>query len=130
MKTVGDRIREEREKQGITQDELARRLGYVHRSAVSKIEKKRSMSLKSIQKIADALNISASYLIGFEDEINVKADIDKHDFAVKLEQFDDPIMQEFLEIKAKVKPEIIKRFLDLMIDSYGIELDNNNSHSD
>lgn len=36
--TIGQRIRTKREERGLTQDELAKMLGYKYRSSVNKIE--------------------------------------------------------------------------------------------
>ena len=48
---IGDRIRAEREKKGMTQEELAKKLGYNTRSAVHKIEQKGSLPTKTLQKV-------------------------------------------------------------------------------
>ena len=63
---AGNRIRVEREKLGLTQEELARRLGYAHRSAVNKLESKSSLQTKTLEKVADVLGISLAKLMEFE----------------------------------------------------------------
>lgn len=66
--TVGDRIRQRRMQLGLTQDELAKRLGYKDRSAVCRVESAGdSLSNKRVMKIANALNTSAAVLYGWED---------------------------------------------------------------
>lgn len=71
---IGDRIRAEREKKGMTQEELAKKLGYNTRSAVHKIEQKSSLPTKTLQKIADALDVSLAQLMGWNDEIHFEAE--------------------------------------------------------
>lgn len=64
MSTLGDRVRAERVRQGITQDELAKRAGYSSRTSINKIENGRPASLKVVHKLAEALNVSEWYLLG------------------------------------------------------------------
>lgn len=66
--TVGDRIRELREYRGLTQEQLAKKLGLSGKSSISKIEKSGDdITLKNIERIADALYASPSYLMGWID---------------------------------------------------------------
>ena len=58
MSTLGDRVRAERVRQGITQDELAKKAGYSSRTSINKIENGRPASLKVVHKLAEALNVS------------------------------------------------------------------------
>jgi len=59
----GQRVREERLKQSLSQEELAARAG-VHRTYIGMIERaERNITLDSIDKIAKALNISISDLL-------------------------------------------------------------------
>ena len=64
MSTLGDRVRAERVRQGITQDELAKKAGYSSRTSINKIENGRPVSLKVVHKLAEALNVSEWYLLG------------------------------------------------------------------
>jgi transcriptional regulator with XRE-family HTH domain len=67
-KDVGDRLRELRERRGLKQSDLAAKLG-VHVMTVTLWEDKkarRKISTKYIQKIAEALNIQVSELLGEE----------------------------------------------------------------
>ena len=55
--TIGEMIRQERKKKGITQNELAKRLG-ITQSAVGQFEKKDSgIRYETVQKIAEALEV-------------------------------------------------------------------------
>lgn len=65
--TVGERIREARERQGLSQEELAKRLGLKDKSSVCKIERSGdNISTKSIKKYASVLNIKPSALMGWD----------------------------------------------------------------
>lgn len=65
--TIGERIREKRESLGMTQEELAIKLGYAGRSSVNKVENSEEVSMKKVKKYAEALNTSVAYLMGWEE---------------------------------------------------------------
>jgi len=62
----GNRVREERFKLGLSQEELAGKAG-VHRTYIGMIERaEKNITLENIQKIAQALKIEISQLMKFE----------------------------------------------------------------
>jgi repressor LexA len=66
--TIGDRIKLRREELGMTQEDLATKLGYKNRSTVNKWEKDGSkLQQRKIKQIADALNTTPTFLI--DDEV-------------------------------------------------------------
>lgn len=67
MNTLGDRVKKERIRLGMTQDELAKKAGYSSRTSINKIENGRSASLKVVHKLAKALNVSEWYLLGSDN---------------------------------------------------------------
>lgn len=70
---IGQRIKEMREKIGMTQDELAHKLGYNHRSAINKIESNgEAMRPEKIERIAQALGCDPAYLTGWSNEIKTE----------------------------------------------------------
>lgn len=80
MSTIGNRIKIRREELGLSQDELARRLGYKSRSSINKIElDQRNLTQSKIKAIADALETTPSYIMGW-DELDQTLDL------VKLQQ--------------------------------------------
>ncbi len=73
--TIYERIRATRVEKKMTQDELARRVGYVGRSAISKVEKgSRDISQSMILKYAEALDVSPTFLLYGEEETGTDAD--------------------------------------------------------
>lgn len=69
MSTIGSRIRDRREKLGLSQDELSKRLGYKSRSSINKIElDERNLTQSKIKAIADALGTTPAYIMGWEEE--------------------------------------------------------------
>ena len=64
---IGKRIKERRESLGMTQDELAKKLGYTSRSTVNKVEKGiHDVSQSNVVKYANALDTTPAYLMGWE----------------------------------------------------------------
>lgn len=61
--TIGQRIKNAREKASLTQSELAVKLGYTSPTAVSLIEAdERSVKVETLEKIADILHQDVNYL--------------------------------------------------------------------
>lgn len=66
---IGDRIKQRRELLGMSQEELAIRLGYKSRSSINKIERDASgLPQSKILAIATALGTTPDYLLGWEDD--------------------------------------------------------------
>lgn len=65
---VNKRIRQRREMLGLSQDELAKKLGYKSRSSINKIEKgENDIPQSKILAFAEALNTTPEYLMGWND---------------------------------------------------------------
>lgn len=65
---LADRVRLRREELGLSQEDLAMRMGYSSRTSINKIENGRPCSQKIIARLAKALNVSIPYLMGWEEE--------------------------------------------------------------
>ena len=69
--TLGGRIRELRRKAGLTQSELAERIGYSTKASISKIESDvLDVNQSTIVALAKALGVTPSTLMGWDDEEN------------------------------------------------------------
>lgn len=67
VESIGYRIRKRREELGMSQEELALRLGYKSRSSIAKIEKDgRELPQKKIASIASVLQTTPAYIMGWE----------------------------------------------------------------
>jgi len=68
--TIGERIKQKRLECGLTQGELAFKIGYQGKSAINKIEKNlRDIAQDKIVACANALNTTPEYLMGWTAEI-------------------------------------------------------------
>ena len=69
---IGDRIRNRRLELNMTQDELAKKLGYKTRGSVTKIESGyQNLTQPKIVAMAKALDTTPAYLMGWEDNMGV-----------------------------------------------------------
>ena len=87
--TIGERIKYRREELGLTQEELAKKCGYKSRSSINKIELSRELPLKKISLMADALETTPSYLMGWEEPV-----------------VDDSELKKLYEMYQKASPEV------------------------
>lgn len=101
MMTIYDRIKMLRETQGLSQQELATRLGYKSRSAINKIELGlRDISQSKVEAFAKALNTTPAYLMGWEDKVSSYSD--------------DELDQKIIEVFNRLSEEKQKQALDYL----------------
>lgn len=69
MTKIGENIRKRREELGMSQEQLALKMGYTSRSTINKIEKgTNDISQSKVVVLADILRTTPAYLMGWEDE--------------------------------------------------------------
>lgn len=108
MDTIGEKIRKKRESLQMSQDELAKKLGYKSRSSINKIEiDGRNVPMGKIQDIANALNTTPAFLMGWEEDV---PNIQENFLQIPLYQslscgtgaFIDENIEEFVTIPARM----------------------------
>lgn len=67
-KTIGERIRERRIELGLSQDDLAKKIGYASRSSINKFELSRDMRLNKVEMMAKALECTPEFLMGWDED--------------------------------------------------------------
>lgn len=111
MADIGKRIKERREAIGMTQEELASKLGYKSKSSIAKIETGTNDIVQSkVSEFADVLNTSISYLMGWEKE-DLKAD-----FLFKT--YTDPEIEILIEQYSRLDSEsknYLKKYMELLL---------------
>lgn len=66
--SVGSRIKQRRESLGMTQMELAQKVGYTNRTAITKIEKGvNDITQSKLWEFANALRTTPGYLLGYDE---------------------------------------------------------------
>lgn len=95
MKSIGNRIKNRREELGLSQDELAQKLGYKSRSSINKIESgERNLTQSKIKAIADALNTTPGYIMGWsEGNVNLLPPEEAADIMFKLSQDEEALIK-------------------------------------
>ncbi len=69
IKSIGERIKARREELNLSQEDLAKRIGYQSRSSINKIELGyQNLQQSKIKEIAEALETTPSYIMGWDDE--------------------------------------------------------------
>ncbi|MGL6198689.1 MAG: helix-turn-helix domain-containing protein [Lachnospiraceae bacterium] len=69
MTIIGRKIKERREALGLTQDELAKMMGYRSRSSINKIEiGKTDINQTKISQFAEKLGTTEAYLMGWDQK--------------------------------------------------------------
>lgn len=112
--TTGERIKQRRNELGMTQEELARKMGFKTKASISRIESNdRKLPLSKLEKIAMILNIPPSRLMGWDDdglEYGDKYDESYH-HQKALEAI--PLQGDLLEV-LNILPTLTSRELDIV----------------
>lgn len=96
--TLYDRIRTRREELGMSQDELAKKLGYKSRSTIAKIESgENDITQSKIVAFAKALGVKPGFLMGW-DEVSTPA--------LSLTQQEETLIKKYRQLDADGKDRI------------------------
>lgn len=116
MLEIGKRIKERREELGMTQDELAQKVGYKSRSSINKIENGgNDLPQGKIVAFAKALDTTPSYLMGWIDlgHVHLPASDDRRDLS-------EPIETEEFQIQLSNPEEFVSIIKKLFTDCFQI----------
>lgn len=96
--TIGERIKKRREELGISQDDIAKKLGYKSRSSINKIELGvNSLTQSKIKAIADVLATTPAYIMGWDDKASVEKNDTITDIIIKMRK-NESLVEVFNEI--------------------------------
>ncbi len=97
---IGVKIRQRREELGLTQTELANKLGYKSKTTIAKIETgENDITQSKVKAFAEALNTTPAYLMGWE-EAEAKAESLA---SITLAMFDDDELRSCVEAIVELK---------------------------
>ena len=119
MADIGKRIKNRRKELGITQEELAQKLGYKNKSTIAKIENGTNDIVQSkVVEFAKALDTTVAALMGWDDaepeqEPHYYLDDDAREMAEFM--FTNPEYKVLFDASRKVKKEDIE-FVRQMIE--------------
>lgn len=89
---IGENIRKARKKAGLTQKELGQKMG-ISQAAIGQFENSNELTMKTINKVALALNINAAELFGFPEKKPTPAD-----YIIKDSAFEDLLLLSDFEL--------------------------------
>lgn len=128
MDNIGERIKKERERLGLSQAELGRLVGYSSRSTINKIEKgERDIPRDKVAKFAQVLDVNPAYLAGFTEAdipdglnkdyyIDYILNSDNPDFKVLVETQRTPSDDLCIKIKASDLNDSEVVYMDKQLD--------------
>ncbi len=104
--TVGNRIKQRRLELGLTQKELAEKMGYSGKTSVCAAEMcGDNITTTKVKKFADALGVTTRYLMGYEDRFGEPIPSD-HSF----DEYTVSKKEELYTIYSELPPERQKMF--------------------
>jgi transcriptional regulator with XRE-family HTH domain len=113
LKKYGERIAQLREKHGLTQEDLAGKIG-ISRASLSHYEtSRREPDYDTITKIATLFRVSTDYLLGRTNDSDKQLDTEVQQFVDSLELSDETILSQFsLTVDGKkLTAEEARRFI-------------------
>jgi transcriptional regulator with XRE-family HTH domain len=116
MANIGENIRRIREERGMTQEELAIRVGYTSKSTINKIEQGvNEVRQNKIVEFAKALGTSPAVLMGWVNEEVDKKNDAIADIVLKLRKDDE--LLSMMEKISKLDPDK-RRAINFVLDTY------------
>jgi transcriptional regulator with XRE-family HTH domain len=113
--TLGDKIRIRREEAGLSQDELAQKLGYKSRSTIAKLESGvNDLTQSKLKAFADALNTTVGDLLDWDEDKNDKPEekkayyLDPETARIAQELHDNPGQRILFDASKDLTPDDIK----------------------
>lgn len=111
---LANKVRQRREELKLSQEDLAKKMGYISRSSINKIENGRPCSQKIVARLADALNVSIPYLMGWDncqEETEQKIDA-ATDILIRMEKEKD--FSDLIQLLYKMDSEKISAVKNML----------------
>lgn len=103
--TIADRILARRTSLGLTQDELAKMVGWGGKASICKIEASGdNITLKTIDRLVNALETTRAHLLGLDDEMSREDRVGVEDLDVEFRKRLDIALET-----ANMKPSLLSR---------------------
>lgn len=116
MADVGKKIKEAREFLGMTQEELAKKLGYRGKAAISKIETGvADISQTRVEEFAKALNTTPAFLMGWVGEdTDIRHYVNDETMELAQEIHDNRDLRIMFDSARNLSPEDLKFAVDFL----------------
>ena len=112
--TIGERIRARRQELGMTQEELAHKVGYKSKVSINKIELSRDLPMKKLKEFALALDLEPETLAGWVGEADQQYYLDKE--AQQYTEFlaKNPGHRVLFDASMKVSPDDLDKVAQML----------------
>lgn len=108
MSNIGEKIRNRRTELEMTQQELAERMGYKHKSSINKIELGMTdVTIDQAELFADVLDVPISYLMGWTEEQDDYY-INEETAALAQQIYEDKELRALFDAARDISPEDMK----------------------
>ena len=114
--TIGSKIRTLREEKGLSQEELAQKMGYKSKTSIHKIEQDvTDLPLSKVNEFAKILGTSPAYLMGWEEEVSNINDVKSENLEIaSIMNRDGKITDIMSEISENFSDEDKEKTLDFI----------------
>lgn len=120
MSILGDNVKRIRIEKGLSQDELAQRVGYTSRSTISCIESgKRDCSQRQIVALADALGISPGDLL---EKDGITPETSKAIKLVSAPEIEKKIIDMFASLPAHSQARVMEKLITISKKSLPVQM--------
>lgn len=112
--TIGKRIRYERLKRGLSQEELAKALSTT-KQAIYKYENEivTNIPMDKISKLAEIFNTTPAYIMGWEEESPSNDKLSEEDLEILELIKQVPELKELVKMATEIPEEKLKSFLEM-----------------
>lgn len=105
MSDFGEKIRNRRIELEMTQQQLAERMGYKHKSSINKIELGQTdVTIDQVPLFAKALDVPVSFLMGWDDE-QAEYYLDPETAKIAQKIYEDKELRALFDAAADASPE-------------------------
>lgn len=120
-KKIGQRIKQVREALGMTQAELARRMGYSARSTINRIENgSQAFPMKKLDKFAQVLDVTPAFLAGFT-ETDIPEGLNKEYYIDYILDSDNPEFKALVETERTSSNDLCTRIKAYNLDDSEVD---------
>ena len=114
---LGEKVKKRRLELGLSQDELAQRMGYSSRTSINKIENGRPCSQKIIKRLAEALRLDEAYLMGIEVTMETAVEQAQFDAYIAKDKDVQGMLRKFVALPED-KKKAVKEFIDKLFNEF------------
>ena len=115
--SIGQRIKSRREELGMSQEDLAHRIGYKSKSSINKIELDiQQLRQSKIKQIADALETTTDYIMGWSEKKNDEPK-EKHDITDLIKNQYGSDVYELVQLYSKLNEAGKKKIMEELRDT-------------